>query len=190
MSSRLSEIEERLCIVQYKIMNWEEDQYMIWDWSSEEAEEARDVLHTAMVRLEEEFRQILVQYGQPFESGNISCSSSDAFSFQDDSNEDMLQSISSSSEESIIDLVHPAVIPDLQCIANLMFDSNYVWECTDAFISVRKDAFYDCLVTLEVENLRIEDMPAMESATFDTKIKRCTRAMKNLCGSVLVVRNG
>ncbi|PSS35109.1 Exocyst complex component EXO70A1 like [Actinidia chinensis var. chinensis] len=187
MSSRLSEIEEWLCIVQDKIMNWDEDQYMIWDWSSEEAEDvenellrrARDVLHMAMVRLEEEFRQILVQYGQPFESGNISCSSSDAFSFQDDSNEDMLQSISSSSEESIIDLVHPAVIPDHQCIANLMFDSNYVWECTDAFISVRKDALYDCLVILEVENLRIEDMPAMESATFDTKIKRCTRAMKN-----------
>ncbi|XP_057505965.1 exocyst complex component EXO70E2-like [Actinidia eriantha] len=184
---------------------------MIWDWSSEEAEEhveavnearslmenleslcfnresvenellwrARDVLHMAMVRLEEEFRQILVQYGQPFESGDISCGSSDAFSFEDDSSEDMLQSISSSSEESIIDLVPPAVIPDLQCIANLMFDSNYVWECTDAIISVRKDALYDCLVILEVENLRIEDMPAMESATFDNKIKRCTWAMKN-----------
>ncbi|GFY82940.1 hypothetical protein Acr_02g0011800 [Actinidia rufa] len=203
---RFSEIEERLYIVRDKIMNWE-DRPMIWDWSSEEAEEcveavyearrlteslkslcfngdivenellwrARDVLHMAMVRLEEEFTHILVQYRLPFESTTISCSSSDTVSFEDDLS--VLQSINSNSEECSIDLINPDVIPDLQCIAHLMFDSNYIWECTDAFINSRKDVLYDLI--LEVENLRIEDMPAMESATFDTKIKRCTRAMRN-----------
>ncbi|KAI8017541.1 Exocyst complex component EXO70E2 [Camellia lanceoleosa] len=200
----LSEIEERLNVVQDKIMHWEIDQSLIWDCGSEEAygyvkavdetrklierleslclsrnsdengilRRAHDVLQTAMVRLEEEFRHMLVQNRQPFEPEHVSFRSSEEdvvdensfVSFGDDSVEDVLQrdSISRGSEEFIIDLVHQAVIPDLKCIANLMFDSNYDRECMQAYISVRKDALDDCLFILEVEKLSIEDVMKME----------------------------
>uniref|UniRef100_A0A5B7AYW5 Exocyst subunit Exo70 family protein n=1 Tax=Davidia involucrata TaxID=16924 RepID=A0A5B7AYW5_DAVIN len=216
----LSDIEERLNVVQDKVMNWEVDQSMIWDCGPEEAYEyvkavgearklaesleslclskdseenellrrAHDVLQTAMARLEEEFCHILVQNRQPFEPEHVSFRSSEEevvdegsiVSFGDDSVEDVLQrdSISRGSEEYIIDLVHPDVIPDLRCIANLMFDSNYDRECSQAFISVRKDALDDCLFILEVEKLSIEDVLRMEWNTLNSKIKRWIRAMK------------
>ncbi|KAL7221432.1 hypothetical protein ACSBR1_023399 [Camellia fascicularis] len=216
----LSEIEERLNVVQDKIMHWEIDQSLIWDCGSEEAygyvtavdetrklierleslclsrdsdengilRRAHDVLQTAMVRLEEEFRHMLVQNRQPFEPEHVSFRSSEEdvvdensfVSFGDDLVEDVLQrdSISRGSEEFIIDLVHQAVIPDLKCIANLMFDSNYDRECMQAYISVRKDALDDCLFILEVEKLSIEDVMKMEWGSLNSKIRRWIRAMK------------
>ncbi|CAL5325906.1 unnamed protein product [Camellia sinensis] len=216
----LSEIEERLNVVQDKIMHWEIDQSLIWDCGSEEAygyvkavdetrklierleslclsrdsdengilRRAHDVLQTAMVRLDEEFRHMLVQNRQPFEPEHVSFRSSEEdvvdensfVSFGDDSVEDVLQrdSISRGSEEFIIDLVHQAVIPDLKCIANLMFDSNYDRECMQAYISVRKDALDDCLFILEVEKLSIEDVMKMEWGSLNSKIRRWIRAMK------------
>ncbi|XP_052204567.1 exocyst complex component EXO70E2 isoform X2 [Diospyros lotus] len=218
----LSEIKERLNLVQDKVMNWEVDRSMIWDCGAEEAYEyvkavdearkltetldnlclsrgsggsellqrAHDVLQTAMARLEDEFRHMLVQSRQPFELEHMSFRSSEedvvdegsiGSSFGDDSVEDTLQRdsiMSRSSEEFIIDLVHPAVIPDLKCIANLMFDSNYDRECTQAYISVRKDALDDCLFILGVEKLSIEDVLKMEWGTLNSKIRRWIRAMK------------
>ncbi|CAL5372274.1 unnamed protein product [Camellia sinensis] len=117
---------------------------------------AHDALQMAMVRLEEEFRHMLVQYQQAFQPELVSICSSEEdvdensiVSFGDDSAEGVLQrdSISRSSEEFIIDLVHLSLIPDLKCIANLMFDSNYDRECTQAFINARKDAVDDSLPT-------------------------------------------
>ncbi|KAL1538785.1 exocyst complex component EXO70E2 isoform X1 [Salvia divinorum] len=101
----VDEIEQQLDRIQEKVMSWENNQsIMIWDCSSEEAydymkavDEARrlvevlesrsgsedggslrrahDILQTAMARLEEEFRHLLVQNRhllvqnrQPFES--------------------------------------------------------------------------------------------------------------------------
>ncbi|XP_052204569.1 exocyst complex component EXO70E2-like [Diospyros lotus] len=183
---------------------------------------AHDVLQTAMARLEDEFRHILVQSRQPFGPEHMSFRSSEedvvdegsiGSSFGDDSVEHTLQcdsimsrsseefiidlvhpamsgssegfiidlvhpAVSGSLEESIIDLVHPAVIPDLKCIANLMFDSNYDRECTQAYISARKDALDDCLFILGVEKLSIEDVLKMERGTLNSKITGWIRAMK------------
>ncbi|KAK2989857.1 hypothetical protein RJ640_025516 [Escallonia rubra] len=149
---------------------------------------AHDVLQTAMARIEEEFRHMLVHNRQPFEPEHVSFRSSEEdvpdegsiVSFGEDSVDDVLQrdSISRGAEEFIIDLVHPDVIPDLKCIANLMFDSNYGRECSQAFISVRKDALDDCLFILEVEKFSIEDVMKMEWATLNSKIRRWIRAIK------------
>ncbi|KAI8017539.1 Exocyst complex component EXO70E2 [Camellia lanceoleosa] len=209
----LSEIEERLNVVQDKILNWEVELSMICDSGSEEAygyakavDETRklierlenlcssrdsdengilrracDVLQTAMVRLEEEFRRMLVQNRQPFEIEHMSFHSSEEdivyensiVSFGDDS------VISNGSEEFvIIDLVHQAVAPALKCIANLMFDSNYDRECMQAYISVRKDALDYFLSILEVEKLGIEDVMKMEWGSLNSKIRRWIWAMK------------
>lgn len=149
---------------------------------------AHDILQTAMERLEEEFRHMLIQNRQPFEPMHMSFRSSEEdvvddgsiISFEDDSAGDSIHrdSISRCSEEYIIDLVHSDVIPDLKCIANLMFNSNYDQECSQAYICVRKDALDECLFILEMEKLSIEDVLKMEWSSLNSKIKRWIRAMK------------
>ncbi|XP_022739930.1 exocyst complex component EXO70E2-like [Durio zibethinus] len=149
---------------------------------------AHDVLQIAMQRLEEEFKHMLAQHRQPFEPEHMSFRSSEddavdegsIVSFGDDSIEEstLRDSISRNSEEYIIDLVHPDVIPDLKCIANLMFLSNYDHECCQAYVIVRKDALDECLFNLEMEKLSIEDVLKMEWHTVNSKMKRWVRAMK------------
>ncbi|KAG8384616.1 hypothetical protein BUALT_Bualt04G0136400 [Buddleja alternifolia] len=149
---------------------------------------AHDVLQTAMARLEEEFRHLLVQNRQPFEPEHMSFRSSEedimeaasVISSGDDSIEDVVQreNMGRTSEEYVIDLVHPDVIPDLKSIANVMFDSNYGRECSQVFIDVQKDALDDCLFILEVEKLSIEDVLKMEWNALNSKIRRWMRAMK------------
>ncbi|KAE9448941.1 hypothetical protein C3L33_19161, partial [Rhododendron williamsianum] len=164
---------------------------------------AHDVVHMAMVRLEEEFRHMLVQKRQLFEREDVSFRSSkgdvenewSVMSFGDESFESFRSSIEdaenkgsvssfwdslsgSSSEDSVIHLVHPSVIPDLKCIAKLMFASSYDRECTQAFISVQKDALDDCLFMLEVEKLSIEDVLKMEWGALNSQIRRWIWAMK------------
>ncbi|XP_022750730.1 exocyst complex component EXO70E2-like [Durio zibethinus] len=160
--------------------------------NSEEEKEllrrAHDALQMAMQRLEAEFKHVLVQHRQPIEPEHMSFRSSEddavdvgsIVSFGDDSFEESTHrdSISRTAEDYIIDLVHPAVIPDLKCIANLMFMSNYEHECCQAYVIVRKDALDECLVNLEMEKLSIEDVLKMEWGALNSKIKRWVRAMK------------
>ncbi|KDP27242.1 hypothetical protein JCGZ_19941 [Jatropha curcas] len=161
------------------------------DKADEEKELLRrvhDILQIAMVRLEEEFKHILVQNRQPFEPEHVSFRSSEedtadfgsVISLGDDSVEESINrdSVSRTSEEFIIDLVNPEVIPDLRCVANLMFISNYGHECSQAYISVRRDALDECLFILEMEKLSIEDVLKLEWGSLNSKIKRWVRAMK------------
>ncbi|XP_065855304.1 exocyst complex component EXO70E2-like [Euphorbia lathyris] len=149
---------------------------------------SHDILQIAMARLEEEFKHILLQNRQPFEPEHVSFRSSEedtadfssVISLGDDSVEESINrdSLSRNSEEFIIDLVHPEVISDLRCIANLMFISNYGHECSQAYISVRRDALDECLFILEMEKLSIEDVLKLEWGSLNSKIKRWVRAMK------------
>ena len=158
------------------------------DEKNELQRRAHDVLQTAMARLEEEFRYMLVQSRQPFEPELMSFRSSEddtldmssINSFGDDSNEDSFQrdSLSRISDEFIIDLVLPDAVPVLRSIANLMFNSKYDHECTQAYTSVRKDALDECLFSLEMEKLSIEDVIRTEWASLNSKIRRWIRAMK------------
>ncbi|XP_023770787.1 exocyst complex component EXO70E2 [Lactuca sativa] len=146
------------------------------------------LLQTSMARIEEEFRHMLVHNRQNFEPEHFSFRSSEddgldensVLSFGDDSIDDSVQrdSISRGAEVFIMDLVNPVVIPDLKGIANSMFDSNYGRECSQAFISVRKDALDDCLFILEIEKLSIEDVVKMEWVSLNSKIRRWTKAIK------------
>ncbi|OMP07819.1 Exocyst complex protein Exo70 [Corchorus olitorius] len=173
---KLTEILENQCL------NSEEDKELL--------RRAHDVLQIAMQRLEEEFKHMLVQHRQPFEPEHMSFRSSEddavdegsIVSFGDDSFEEPAHrdSISRNSEDYIIDLVHPDVIPDLKCIANLMFMSNYDHECCQAYVNVRKDALDECLFSLEMEKLSIEDVLKMEWGNLNSKIKRWVRAIKVL----------
>ncbi|KAF5735595.1 exocyst complex component EXO70B1 [Tripterygium wilfordii] len=158
------------------------------DDENEHLRRAYNVLQIAMARLEEEFRHILVEHRQPLEPEHLSFRSSEEDaadfcsinSFCDDSFEAPIQrdGASRTSEERIIDLVNPDVIYDLRCIANSMFQSNYICECSQSYISVRKDAFDEYLFILEMEKLSIEDVLRMEWGALNSKIKRWIRAMK------------
>ncbi|KAL8266281.1 hypothetical protein R6Q59_003625 [Mikania micrantha] len=149
---------------------------------------ANDVLQTSMARIEEEFKHMLVHNRQNFEPEHFSFRSieddglddSSRFSFGDDLVDDSIQrdSISRGSEVHIMDLINPNVIPDLKNIAKLMFDSNYNRECSQAFISARKDALDDCLYILQVEKTSIEDVLKMEWATLNSQIRKWTKALK------------
>nr|GMC95155.1 exocyst complex component EXO70B1-like [Ipomoea batatas] len=175
---KLTERLERLCI--QKDCKEKESELLL---------RAHDVLQTAMNRLDDEFRYLLVQNRQPFEPEHMSFRSSEEdivdegsiLSFGDDSVEEAVQrgdSASRGSDEYIIELVHPDVIPHLRCIANLMFDSNYGQECSQAFVSERKEALDDCLFILELEKLSIEDVMKMEWNVLSSKIRRWIRAIK------------
>lgn len=148
---------------------------------------AHDVLQTAMERLEQEFEHIIVQHSQPFEPEHKSFRSIERddlvgspISLEDDSLEDSLQreSVGKNLEDFIVDLVHPDVIPDLKCIANLMFISNYDRECSQAYVNARKHALSRCLFVLEVEPLSIDDVLKMEWDSLDSQIKRWVWALK------------
>lgn len=149
---------------------------------------AHDILQTAMARLEEEFRHLLVQNRQPFEPEHMSFRSTEddlieagsVISSGDDSLEDVVQrdSMGRTSEDYIVELVNQDVVQDLKSIANLMFDSSYGRECSQVFINVQKDALDDCLFILEVEKLSIEDVLKMEWNALNSKIRRWIRVMK------------
>lgn len=148
---------------------------------------AHDVLQAAMAKLEEKFGYILAQNRHPFEPEHMSFRSSEEDmvdesslnSFGEDSVEDSLHrdSLSRVSEE-FINFVHPDVIPELRCIANLMMNSKYDRECTQAYTSIRKDALDEGIFILEMEKLSIEDVLRMEWVTLNSKIKAWIRAMK------------
>lgn len=149
---------------------------------------AHDVLQKAMARLEEEFRYMLEQNKQPFEPEHKSFRSfeedavdeTSLLSFGDDSFEESVQrdSFSRTSEEVIVDLVDRNVIPELRCIANMMFMSNYDHECSQAYVLARKEALDECLYILEIEKLSIEDVLKMEWGSLNARIKRWVWAMK------------
>lgn len=176
-AQKLTERLESLCL------NKDDDEYIL-------LQRAHNILQKAMERLEEEFRHMLVENRQPFEPEHVSFRSNEEdvvdevsiISFGDESVEDSLQrdrdSVSRASEEYIIDLIQPDVIPDLRCITNLMFNSNYDKECYQAYTSVRKDALDECLFILEMEKLSIEDVLKMEWVSLNSKIKRWVRTMK------------
>uniref|UniRef100_A0A6N2N0F3 Exocyst subunit Exo70 family protein n=1 Tax=Salix viminalis TaxID=40686 RepID=A0A6N2N0F3_SALVM len=208
--------EGRLNVIQEKIMSWETDQSMHWDFGPDEANDyinsadelrkliekleamclkddgekellrrAHDVLQTAMARLEEEFKHVLIQNRQPFEPEHMSFRSSEddagsMISLGDESFEESQPRDSSSrnSEEYIVDLVHPVTIPELRCIANLMFISGYGHECSQAYVSVRRDALDEFLLILEMEKLSIEDVLKLEWGSLNSKIRRWVRTMK------------
>lgn len=153
---------------------------------SELLSRAQRVLQMAMARLEEEFSSILFQNRQCFEPEHMSFRSDEPvedYSFNSVESESpgtsmRRDSSSKISEESVIDLVHPDVVPDLKCIANMMFACNYDQECLQAYISTRKNALDECLYVLQMEKISIDDVMKMDWCSLNIAMKKWMRAMK------------
>ncbi|GLT75532.1 hypothetical protein SLA2020_472500 [Shorea laevis] len=147
---------------------------------------SHEILQTAMARLEEEFKHMLDENRQPLEHMSFHSNEEEVvdegsvISYGDDSFDESTHQdiISRTSDELIVDLVHPDVIPDLRSIANLMFLSNYDHECMQTYVIVRKDALDGCLFNLEMQKVSIEDVLKMEWGSLNSKIKRWIWVMK------------
>uniref|UniRef100_A0A1J3GCD7 Exocyst subunit Exo70 family protein n=3 Tax=Noccaea caerulescens TaxID=107243 RepID=A0A1J3GCD7_NOCCA len=153
---------------------------------------AHDVLQTAMARLEDEFKHLLVENRLPFELEHASFRSNEAdlaveegsvASFGAASTEDLNLGSSNgrrNSAEMVVDLINPDVISDLKNIANTMVASGYDRECIQVCTVVRKDSLDEFLYNHEVEKLSIEDVLKMDWSTLNTNIKKWVRVMRNI----------
>ncbi|KAK9067186.1 hypothetical protein SSX86_014511 [Deinandra increscens subsp. villosa] len=144
--------------------------------------DVNSVIQTAMARIEAVFRHMLVHNRENFKHEHDVLDENSSVLSDDDLFDDSVvqrDSVSRGSGVFNTNLINRVVIPHLRSIANLMFDSNYGQECSQAFISARKDAATDdCSFILEIEKLSVEDVLKMEWVSLDSRIRRWTRAMK------------
>ncbi|KAG6498270.1 hypothetical protein ZIOFF_046182 [Zingiber officinale] len=146
---------------------------------------AESILQIGMARVEDEFVELLAYCYQPLEPGNTS--------FHSAEDESMDFSSSSFGEETIdsrpnsdvarepnnvgIATIQHGLISDIVSIANLMSRSNYNKECCQAYVMSRKCALEECLSSLQIEKLSIEEVLKMEWKVLSCMIRRWNRAM-------------
>ncbi|KAK3015025.1 hypothetical protein RJ639_005609 [Escallonia herrerae] len=131
----------------------------------------QEVLGGAMTRIELEFRRMLADNPLP-----------PSYKKEDVLDESLIVSRGKVAVAGVFqrDLVHPDVISDLRCIANLMFDLNHGKECSQAFICIRKQALQDCLSIFRLEILNNEDALSTERErdTLEFKIRQWIHGMR------------
>ncbi|KAI3463809.1 hypothetical protein Pfo_020472 [Paulownia fortunei] len=149
----------------------------------------------AMVRLQEELIYTLTQNQQCFDHGYVPlriCEENHIYeesivSVKHDSvqNASRRESSSTETEEYVLDLLHPDMIPQIKSIANIMFASRYDQEFCQAFIGFGRCAFTVYMKILNVEELSIEDVLKMEWKCLNSRIRKWGLAMKNFIGLYL-----
>ncbi|GER36294.1 exocyst subunit exo70 family protein F1 [Striga asiatica] len=162
---------------------------------------AENALQLAMSRLEDEFRQILIQNTLSLDPDRLhrsSLSSSAAAIaiaatefFNDDSNlsfDDVSSArysnhshgrgVSFGIDEMSLELIHPDAVLELTEIADRMIRSGYEKECFQVYSSVRRDVLDECLTILGVEKLSIEEVQRIEWRSLDDKMKKWIQAVK------------
>ncbi|KAK2970672.1 hypothetical protein RJ640_000611 [Escallonia rubra] len=131
----------------------------------------QEVLGGAMTRIELEFRRMLADNLLP-----------PSYRKEDILDEGLIVSRGKVAVAGVFqrDLVHPDVISDLRCIANLMFDLNHGKECSQAFICIRKEALQDRLSTLRLGKLNNEDALSTERErdTLEFEIRQWIHGMR------------
>ncbi|KAL1337987.1 hypothetical protein HN51_032669 [Arachis hypogaea] len=180
----IKQLERKIKFAEGKIMAWKAKNSMIWDCSSKESSEyleavseiqaalhnlqslnehdkdkellgrANRILQVAIAKLEEELVHILVKHKQYLEPESFA------------------------NEAGSVDLVNPALIPDLKSIANVMFGSKYHQEFCQTFISSRRHALDEFFVVLEIERFSNENVMKMEGNCLNREIKKWIRAVK------------
>ncbi|KAI3473414.1 hypothetical protein Pfo_031388 [Paulownia fortunei] len=158
-------------------------------------DQTRNILQMAMVRLQEELIYTLTQNQQCFDHGYVPlriCEENHIYeesivSVKHDSvqNASRRESSSTETEEYVLDLLHPDMIPQIKSIANIMFASRYDQEFCQAFIGFGRCAFTVYMKILNVEELSIEDVLKMEWKCLNSRIRKWGLAMKNFIGLYL-----
>lgn len=129
---------------------------------SETLDQADTLLQTAMARLEDEFRHILVRNAAPLDAAHL------------------FGSIEGSGDESdaSVELIRSDTINFLIDIVGRMVHAGYDKECCQAYIVVRRDALDECLLILGVDRMSIEEVQRIEWRELDEKMKKWAQAVK------------
>ncbi|WCJ39378.1 exocyst subunit exo70 family protein D1 [Euphorbia peplus] len=163
-------------------------------------------IQIAMARLEDEFRNILLNHTTPVELDSLAAAADSVHSSggggyeEEDQDQDQLpvsaadeqdpirradstasnSSTSYRSTSSIreIDLIPPEAVSDLESIAKRMISAGYLRECIQVYGSVRKSAVDANFKRLGIEKLSIGDIQRLEWDALETKIRRWIRAAK------------
>ncbi|KAJ6684000.1 hypothetical protein OIU85_007673 [Salix viminalis] len=188
----IHKIEERLNVIQGKVMCWERYWPMIWDSGLDEAteylnaaDEARQMTkkleilcltedrEKEMLRRAKNLLQIsMKRLGEEFK--HMLTKNRQPFEPKH------VPVFSIADKEFTINLVRHDVIPELRRIANVMSISGYADECCVAYIGIQSSALVENLRILEKEKLRTEDLLKLEQVSFKSKIKRRIQTMKML----------
>ncbi|KAJ6932817.1 exocyst complex component EXO70A1-like [Populus alba x Populus x berolinensis] len=143
-------------------------------------------IQIAMARLEDEFRNILINHTSPVELDSLIISDRASLNHSTSSRADSTNSSVSYRSCSIreIDLIPLEAVADLQSIAKRMISAGYFRECIQVYGSVRKSAVDASFRRLGIEKLSIGDIQRLEWETLETKIRRWIRAAK-VCVRIL-----
>ncbi|VVB17560.1 unnamed protein product [Arabis nemorensis] len=150
--------------------------------------QATVALDIGMLRLEKELCDVLYQHKQHVKPEYLDGSSrrkdivyDESFVSLDD--EVVVEASSSEDDERTLgiqnaDLVDPLVVPHVKAIANAMFACEYDQAFREAFISVRREALGEYMVTLEMERLSCVDVLKMEWEDLNGAMRKWTRVFK------------
>ncbi|KAF5179070.1 Exocyst complex component exo70b1 [Thalictrum thalictroides] len=175
-----------------KILEFVENRVLAKD--SEFVNRVDRMVQIVMVRLENEFRNILVRSVVPLDGERIcglirrvsSFVSNDGVSDDlegsvDDDHESLREERRvSSGDELCLDLVSLDAVIDLREIAERMIRAGYEEECCQVYSSVRCDALFECLSILGVEGMSIEDVQKLEWSSLDDKMKKWIQTVKTV----------
>lgn len=151
--------------------------------SPEKSSFSCSILHEGMLRIEQEFVNLLFHYKQSHVGPEITSFRSSEENFEDLSinsfADDLIEAKNSqieignlSAEQSVVDLVNPLVLPTLKSIAELMSISNYEEELIEAYVNARMEAIDEILLKLRFEKISIEEVSNMEWPKVNSLIKR------------------
>ncbi|XP_022863803.1 exocyst complex component EXO70E2-like, partial [Olea europaea var. sylvestris] len=153
-------------------------------------------LQIEMTRLEDELVHILAQNKLRFEKEYVlhptceetcvseeSVVSNEGDSVQEDTSQ--RESSSTETEDYVMDLVHPDVVPQITSIANIMLASHYDLEFCQAFVRFWRAELAEYLTILNVEQFSVEDVLKMGWKCLNSRIRKWRRAIKNVIGIYL-----
>ncbi|CAN8302486.1 unnamed protein product [Cochlearia groenlandica] len=162
---------------------------------------ADSALQIAMSHLEDEFRRILIRNTVPLDAERlygsmrrVSLSFADGDVVEDFENFGLVavgEGSGSGSRRRLfherggsigcdlwVDLINPTAVEDLKEIAERMIRAGYEKECVQVYSSVRRDVLDECLMTLGLEKLSIEEVQKIDWKSMDEKMKKWIQAVK------------
>eukprot|EP00249_Psilotum_nudum_P020541 c27749_g2_i1 orf=739-2757(+) len=156
-------------------------------------ERARNAHQSAMARLEEEFKHMLVVHSQSIDPKSLLDSVSGPFTSNDRDDRPEVESCSPGRDEqgecipvaesnsnanSDLELIPPKVVPDLNDIAKCMVAGGCGREICQAYASLRRTMLEQNLIKLGVEKLSVEVIQKMPWEMLENKIKRWIQCLK------------
>ncbi|KAL9247519.1 hypothetical protein vseg_020945 [Gypsophila vaccaria] len=144
-------------------------------------------LHSAISKLQDELRRLILSHTLPLDADSLFSSISrathpESYSIplvsRDDSEHFVHERGGSLAGDLSVDLVSAEVVPDIRDIVDRMIRAGYEKECCQVYSTCRREGLEQCLENLGVEKLSIEEVQRIEWKQLDEKMKRWVQAVK------------